>query len=209
MSFELRARRRLGERTIAVAFNSEARIAALVGPSGAGKTSVLNMIAGLLRPDTGRIVIDGQVLFDSASGTDLAPERRRIGYVFQDDRLFPHLRVRSNLLFGERLTEPADRWISYDEVTAFLGIAGLADRWPQSLSGGEGRRVAIGRALLAAPRLLLLDEPLTSLDAARREEVLVVIERIRDELKLPILYVSHDEAEVRRLTDELVLMDDA
>ncbi|ARS29355.1 molybdenum ABC transporter ATP-binding protein [Sphingomonas sp. KC8] len=204
MSFEIDATRRLGDTIIRMSLRSNTGLTALFGPSGAGKTSVLNMVAGLLRPDAGRIAVDGAVLFDSEAGIDLPPERRRAGYVFQDGRLFPHKRVRANLVYGERLAEPAHRWIGLDDVVAFLGIGHLLDRWPRTLSGGEAQRVAIGRALLCAPRFLLMDEPLSSLDAARREEILGVIERIRDELNLPILYVSHDRGEVDRLATTVI-----
>lgn len=204
MSFEIDATRRLGDTIIRMSLRSNTGLTALFGPSGAGKTSVLNMVAGLLRPDAGRIAVDGAVLFDSEAGIDLPPERRRAGYVFQDGRLFPHKRVRANLVYGERLAEPAHRWIGLDDVVAFLGVGHLLDRWPRTLSGGEAQRVAIGRALLCAPRFLLMDEPLSSLDAARREEILGVIERIRDELNLPILYVSHDRGEVDRLATTVI-----
>ncbi|WP_380871806.1 hypothetical protein ACFB49_27600 [Sphingomonas sp. DBB INV C78] len=204
MSFEIDVTRRLGDAAIRLALRSDAGLTALFGPSGAGKTSVLNMVAGLLRPDAGRIAVDGEVLFDSDSRIDLPPEQRRTGYVFQDGRLFPHKRVRTNLVYGERLADPAHRWIGFDEVVAFLGIGHLLDRWPRTLSGGEAQRVAIGRALLSAPRFLLMDEPLSSLDASRREEIMTVIERIRDELRLPILYVSHDRAEVDRLATSVI-----
>ena len=204
MSFEIDATRRLDDTIVRISLRSNAGLTALFGPSGAGKTSALNMVAGLLRPDTGRIAVDGAVLFDSEAGIDLPPERRRAGYVFQDGRLFPHKRVRANLVYGERLAEPAHRWIGLDDVVAFLGIGHLLDRWPRTLSGGEAQRVAIGRALLSAPRFLLMDEPLSSLDAARREEIMGVIERIRDELNLPILYVSHDRGEVDRLATTVI-----
>ena len=200
MSFEMALRHRIGETAIALEARSIAPLTALVGPSGVGKTTVLNMIAGLVRPDWGRIAVGDAVLFDSMAGIDLPPDARRTGYIFQDNRLFPHLRVRANLAYGERLSQPQDRWIGREDVIAFLGIAHLLERWPATLSGGEARRVAIGRALLAAPRFLLMDEPLTSLDAARGEEILRVVERIRDELAIPILYVSHASAEVERLT---------
>ncbi len=209
MSFEIDVSRRLGDAAVALTLRAGAGLTALFGPSGAGKTSVLNMVAGLLRPDTGRIVVAGAALFDHQAGLDLPPERRRAGYVFQDGRLFPHRRVRANLSYGERLADPAERWIGFDEVVAFLGIGHLLERWPRSLSGGEAQRVAIGRALLAAPRFLLMDEPLSSLDAARREEIIAVIARIRDELKLPILYVSHDRAEVERLATTIVALEPA
>ena len=204
MSFEISVSRRLGDTMIALDLNAPAGLTALFGPSGAGKTSILNMVAGLLKPDSGRINVDGELLFDTATRTDLPAERRRGGYVFQDGRLFPHRRVRWNLLYGAKRADPAHRWIGLDEVVRFLGLAHLLDRWPRTLSGGEAQRVAIGRALLSGPRFLLMDEPLSSLDAARREEIMRVIERIRDELKLPILYVSHDRAEVERLATTVV-----
>ncbi|AZI34757.1 putative molybdate ABC transporter ATP-binding protein [Caenibius tardaugens NBRC 16725] len=200
MSFELNLRHRIGGTQITFDAQTAVPLMALVGPSGAGKTTVLNMIAGLVRPDHGRIAVGGRVLFDSATGVNCPPDARRAGYVFQDNRLFPHLRVGANLRYGEKLAPPDARWITQREVIAFLGIAHLLDRWPANLSGGEARRVAIGRALLAGPRFLLMDEPLTSLDPARAEEILRVVERIRDELELPVLYVSHASAEVARLT---------
>ncbi len=206
MSFEIDVERQLGDRSIRLALRSDAGITALFGPSGVGKTSVLNMVAGLLRPDRGRIVVAGETLFDSADGTDLPPEHRRAGYVFQDGRLFPHRRVRDNLLYGWRLTAPANRWLTLDDAVDFLGIRPLLDRFPRTLSGGEAQRVAIGRALLSGPRFLLMDEPLSSLDVRRREDILAVIERVRDELKVPILYVSHDRAEVERLAGEIVVV---
>lgn len=197
MSFEVDVVHAFPEARIAARFTSGPGLTALFGPSGAGKTSILNMIAGLLRPDAGRIVVSGETLF--GDGVDVPPEHRRAGYVFQDGRLFPHLSVRRNLDYGR-----GERWMSFDAVVAFLGIADLLDRRPATLSGGEAQRVAIGRALLAGPRFLLMDEPLASLDAGRRDEILAVIERVRDELGLPILYVSHDRAEVERLATTIV-----
>jgi molybdate transport system ATP-binding protein len=170
----------------------------LVGASGAGKTSLLDMIAGLLRPARGHIRVDGRALFDAGVGIDLPPERRNVGYVFQDARLFPHRRVRANLLYGAR----DDRRL--DAVARVLDIAALLDRWPRSLSGGEARRVAIGRALLREPAFLLLDEPLSSLDPARREEAMRAIERVRDAREVPILMVTHDRAEAERLGDRII-----
>lgn len=203
MSFEMRVQRQLGDASVSADFDAGAGLTALFGPSGAGKTSLLNMAAGLLRPDAGRIVVGGEVLFDSAAGIDLSPQERRAGYVFQDGRLFPHMRVRDNLRYG------ADRahgqaLMSLADAADFLGIGALLERWPKTLSGGEAQRVAIGRALLSGPRFLLMDEPLAALDRSRREEVLAVIERLRDELRLPILYVSHDRAEVVRLAGLIV-----
>jgi molybdate transport system ATP-binding protein len=206
MSFEIDVTCQLGDRTIAAAFASEGGLTALFGPSGAGKTSVLNMVAGLLRPERGRVAVGGEVLFDSAAGIAVPARLRRAGYVFQDGRLFPHRRVRDNLLYGWHLAAPAERWMSLDAALDFLGIGHLLDRWPRSLSGGEAQRVAIGRALLSGPRFLLMDEPLASLDRERREEILKVIERLRDELKLPILYVSHDRDEVERLATHIVAL---
>jgi len=207
MSFEVSLDHRIGERHVALAFVSDARLTALVGASGAGKTTVLKCIAGLVRPDRGRIAVAGATLFDSGTGVHLRPERRRAGYVFQDFRLFPHLRVAANLAYGERLARPEDRWIGRDEVTGFLGIGHLLARWPATLSGGEMRRVAIGRALLAAPRFLLLDEPFASLDRERAEALMALVERIRDELAVPILLVSHDRAEVDRLAGRVVALE--
>jgi len=206
MSFDVALTHRIGDRAIELAFVSDARLTALVGPSGAGKTTVLNCIAGLIRPDAGRIAVEGRVLFDSARHVDLPPERRRAGYVFQDGRLFPHLRVSANLAYGERLAPPGARWIGREEVIALFGIGHLLNRMPATLSGGEAKRVAIGRALLAAPRFLLLDEPFGSLDAPRAEEILQLVERIRDELEIPVLLVSHSGAEVERLADKVVTL---
>ncbi len=189
-------------------FASDAPIVALFGRSGSGKTTLVESIAGLVRPASGRIVIDGRVLFDSASGVDLAPEARRVGYVFQDALLFPHLSVRHNLAYGERLAPAAERFVDRDRVVALLGLSALLDRRPATLSGGEKQRVAIGRALLAGPRILLMDEPLASLDAARKAEILQYVELLRDELKLHIVYVSHVIEEVTRLADVLVVVAD-
>lgn len=204
MSFAVDIALRRGERTIRACFAAPAGLTALFGPSGAGKTSVLNAIAGLLHPTEGHIAVGGRVLFDAATRIDLAPEERACGYVFQDMRLFPHRTVGENLLYGWTLAKEEQRWLSPAEATEFLGIGHLIDRRPRTLSGGEGQRVAIGRALLAGSRFLLMDEPLSSLDAARREEIMRVIERVRDELRVPILYVSHDRGEVERLADQVV-----
>lgn len=200
MSFDVMLSKRLGEAGVAVSFASGEGATVLFGPSGVGKTSVLNMVAGLLTPDSGHVRVDGETLFDAATGVDVAPERRRAGYIFQEPRLFPHLRVRANLLYG------AGEGAVLDEAIGFLGIDHLLERWPRSLSGGEARRVAIGRALLSEPRFLLLDEPLSSLDRARREEVLQAIEHIRDVRKLPILMVTHDAGEAERIGTRIVTM---
>ena len=205
---ELSVRKQLGPFAFAAeATLPSAGVVALFGRSGAGKTTLVNMLAGLLRPDSGRIAVAGRVLFNSAAGIDLPPERRRIGYVFQEGRLFPHLDVRSNLLYGHRRIPPAERAIKLPEIVDLLGIAPLLGRRPANLSGGEKQRVAIGRALLSNPRLLLLDEPLAALDAARKAEILPFIERLRDELGLPIVYVSHDPMEVLRLADRILLLE--
>ena len=206
MSFEIDIAIRRGERTVRVAFQSSNGLTALFGPSGAGKTSVLDAVAGLVRPDSGRISVADRVLFDAVSGLDLAPEKRGCGYVFQDNRLFAHRSVTENLLYGWDLVPADRRWMEPGEAVEFLGIGHLLNRAPRHLSGGEAQRVAIGRALLSGPRFLLMDEPLASLDSARREEIMRVIERVRDELRLPILYVSHDRTEVERLADRVVEM---
>lgn len=194
MRFDIRISKRLGDLALDVDLASDAGVVALFAPSGAGKTTLLNLVAGLARPDAGRIAIAGETLFDSAAGIDLPPERRRIGYVFQDRRLFPHLSVRANLLYG-RSGEAGDLVPTLD----LLGIGHLLDRWPATLSGGEAQRVAIGRALLARPRVLLFDEPLSHLDRARRDEILGLIGRLRDETGLPMLYVTHEASEIAAL----------
>ena len=204
MSFDIDIQARRGDFAIAVAFQADAGITALFGPSGAGKTSILNMIGGVLRPSKGRIAVDGQVLFDSDAGIDLKPEHRRVGYIFQDARLFPHMSVERNLLYGFNLADPSARYATPEHIVELLGIGALLNRRPASLSGGEQQRVAIGRAILASPRLLLMDEPLASLDDARKQEILPYIERLRDELKIPILYVTHARAEVDRLAASVI-----
>ena len=202
MSFDIAIARRLGDTDIALALTAGAGLTVLFGPSGAGKTSVLNMVAGLLRPDRGRIAVGGRLLFDAAAGIDVPTQARRAGYVFQEPRLFPHRRVRANLMYGAPATA------TLDDVVAMLGIGHLLDRWPRTLSGGEARRVAIGRALLSDPAFLLLDEPLSSLDRTRREEIMVAIERVRDDVGLPILMVTHDPEEASRLATRIVRIDD-
>lgn len=200
-------RHRQGDFALDVAFETSARVVALFGPSGSGKTTLLNVIAGLVRPQAGFVRIDGQVLTDTETRIRVPPHRRRIGYVFQDARLFPHLTVRQNLLYGRWFAPKAERFAQAQEIVALLGIAPLLARKPTTLSGGEKQRVAIGRALLASPRLLLMDEPLASLDAARKAETLPYIERLRDELHVPIVYVSHSADEVERLASDVVRLD--
>lgn len=203
MSFDVDVEHCFGEHCIRCAFKSEARLVALVAPSGAGKTTVLNAIAGLFAPDHGRIAVSGDVLFDSATGTNLPPERRHIGYVFQDARLFPHMNVRANLVYGSRFFGRNTDMVSFDHIVDLLDIAHLLDRSTTKLSGGEVRRVAIGRALISCPRALLLDEPLSSIDPARQEKIVLLIERVRDVVGIPILLVTHSAQEVSRLADEV------
>ena len=201
-------RQRLGAFELDVAFKADARVVGLFGRSGSGKTSVVNALAGTTHPQSGHIVVNGETLFDSARGIDLPPEKRRLGYVFQDDLLFPHLNVEANLLYGFRLARAATRVIEPQHVIDLLGLRELLHRVPDKLSGGEKQRVAIGRALLAQPRLILMDEPLASLDVARRNEVLRYIERLRDDLRIPIVYVTHSLTEITRLADTVVLLAD-
>lgn len=205
MKLDVRIGAQLGAFALDVAFASEAAVTALFGPSGSGKTSVLNAIAGLLRPGHGRIAVDGVAFVDD--GIYMPPQKRRIGYVFQEGRLLPHLDVRGNLLYGRFFAPPAERSVNMDGVVHLLDLEHLLGRRPRELSGGEKQRVAIGRALLASPRLLLMDEPLASLDAPRKAEILYYIERLRDELRLPIVYVSHSLEEVVRLADLVVRLD--
>ena len=185
-----------------------AGVTALFGPSGCGKSTILAAVAGLLRPDDGRVVLDGAVLLDTKGRIALPPERRRCGLVFQDARLFPHLSVETNLRYGLRRAPRDAQGPGFEEVVALLGLASLLARRPGRLSGGEKQRVALGRALLARPRLLLLDEPLAALDAGRRAEVLPFLARLREAARLPILYVTHALDEVDALADRMVLLED-
>src|SRR5712672_518135 len=198
--------KQLGEFSIEATFTSEGRVTGLFGASGAGTTSLVNMIAGLLRPDRGVIALDGETLDDAAAGVHVPPHRRRIGYVFQDARLFPHLNVRQNLDYGRRMNRLPDDAAQRSRVTDLLDIGNLLDRRPGKLSGGERQRVALGRALLMRPRLLLLDEPLASLDVARKVEILPYLVRLRDEANVPMVYVSHDAAEMRQLATQIVML---
>ena len=204
---EVEIEKRLGSFELAARFSAPATgITALFGRSGAGKTSVVNALAGLLRPDRGLIAVEGEILFSSDAGIDRRPEQRHLGYVFQESRLFPHYSVRGNLRYGMKRGAEGDAALSFDAVVELLRLEQLLDRWPRDLSGGEKQRVAIGRALLAAPRLLLMDEPLASLDLGHRAEILPFIEQLRDRMRIPIVYVSHAMEEIVRLADTLVLM---
>ena len=207
LMLEARLEKRLGGFEIKAAFQAPRGVTALFGPSGAGKTSLVNLVAGLLKPDKGRIALGEKVLFDSSRKINLPPERRGVGCVFQDSRLFPHLSVKSNLLYGMRLVPPQRRRLGLAEVVELMGISHLMKRRPATLSGGEKQRVAVGRALLTSPRLLLMDEPLASLDQARKEEVLPFLARLPLEFNLPIIYVSHSTSEVKFLADRVIRLD--
>lgn len=189
----------LGRISLDVRFECPAGLTALIGPSGAGKTSVLNAIAGFLHPSRGRITFDEDVLLDTAAGINVAPHKRRVGYMFQEPRLFPHLNVRHNLFYGRRFA--TNTLVSEDDVISLMGLGPLMARGTAQLSGGEKQRVALGRALLSGPRLLLLDEPLASVDVARKDEILPYLDRLRRELKLPAIYVTHNVDEVMRRAD--------
>jgi molybdate transport system ATP-binding protein len=209
MSVEVEIKHRFGAFALDIAFKTErAGVTALFGPSGSGKTSIVNAVAGLFRPDEGRIVVEGRVVLDTKTGVFVAARERRTGYVFQDSRLFPHMSVERNLRFGwRRSPAPMDEH-EIEHVVEMLGLVRLLERDPKTLSGGEKGRVALGRALLSSPDILLLDEPLAALDAARRAEILPYLERLRDETRLPMLYVSHHVDEVARLADEIVVLRD-
>jgi molybdate transport system ATP-binding protein len=200
----VQVQKRLGDFALDARFVSESGVTALFGPSGTGKTTIIMLIAGLLRPDRGTIALDGDLLFDAEKRTDVQPWKRRIGTVFQEARLFPHLSVRHNLDYGRWMSGlPADAR-AFAHVLDLLDIGHLVDRRPGKLSGGERQRVAFGRALLMQPRLLLLDEPLASLDEARKAEILPYLERLRDDARVPMIYVSHDAGEVKRIATRVV-----
>lgn len=196
---EIAIKQRLGGFKLDAEFQAPAGVTAIFGPSGSGKTSIVNAVAGLSTPAAGRIRISDTTLYDRDMRIDLAPQQRRIGYVFQDARLFPHMSVLRNLRYGGNHEEA--------RIIEVLGLADLLERMPAGLSGGEQQRVALGRAMMCDPQLLLMDEPLAALDAARKAEILPYFERLRDELKTPILYVSHDVSEVARLATTLVVID--
>jgi molybdate transport system ATP-binding protein len=206
MTLSVTLQHNLGAFRLDTQFEAPAGVTALFGRSGSGKSTIVNAVAGLLRPDRGRIVIDGVPVLDTGSGLVQPPHLRRMGYVFQDGRLFPHLTVRQNLLYG-RWFAPKGAGAELARIVDLLGIGALLDRRPGGLSGGEKQRVAIGRAILSNPQLLLMDEPLAALDEGRKAEILPYLERLRDELSLPILYVSHSVAEVARLATTVVLLE--
>ena len=200
--------KQLGGFSLAAKFEAAGGVTALFGPSGAGKSTLVNLIAGLLAPDRGRIALDDHVLFDSATGVNLPPHRRRIGYVFQEGRLFPHLTVAQNLDYGRWMQKlPADT-AETERVVSLLDIGHLLRRRPGRLSGGERQRVAMGRALLMKPLLLLLDEPLASLDRARKLDILPYLARLRDEAKIPMIYVSHQAGEIVRIASQVIRIED-
>ncbi len=208
MTLAVSLRHNFGEFGLDVNFVAPPGITVLFGRSGSGKTSIVNAVAGLLRPQAGRVAVGDWVLFDARRGTDLPPHRRQLGYIFQEARLFPHLTVRQNLLYGRWFARHRETRAELDRVVEMLGLGNLLQRRPQGLSAGEKQRVAIGRALLADPRIILADEPLAALDEPRKAEILPYFERLRDEVSVPILYVSHSAAEVARLATTVVALRD-
>jgi molybdate transport system ATP-binding protein len=200
--------KRLGAFGLAARFVAPRGVTALFGPSGAGKTTIANLITGLGTPDRGSIALEETVLFDAAGGINVPPHRRRVGYVFQDGRLFPHLSVRQNLDYGRRMSGHRRDADEFQRICAMLGIGHLVERRPRMLSGGERQRVAVGRALLMRPRLLILDEPLASLDAGHKREILPHLIRLRDDAHLPMVYISHVAAELRQIATHVVWLDD-
>ena len=208
MSLSVRLKHTLPGIALDLEFDAPPGVTVLFGRSGSGKTTVVNAVAGLLQPKAGRVAIDDRVLFDTDQGLWLPPHRRRLGYIFQEGRLFPHLTVRQNLSYGRWFAPRSAQRENPDRVIEMLGIGHLLNRRPAMLSGGEKQRVAIGRALLASPRLILADEPLAALDDARKAEILPYFERLRDEVSVPILYVTHSAAEVARLATSVVALQD-
>jgi molybdate transport system ATP-binding protein len=200
---EIAAEHVQGDFTILADIRATGRVLALCGPSGAGKTTLLDIVAGLRRPHRGRVAIDDAVLFDSARGVDVPARLRRIGYVFQEPRLFPHLNVARNLTYGARFAGQGPGVVTFADVVALLGLDSLLRRGPDNLSGGEKQRVAIGRALLRNPRILLMDEPLAAIDDPRRRDILQLIETLRDAFAVPIVFVSHRASEVERLASDI------
>jgi molybdate transport system ATP-binding protein len=206
MGIEVAIRHGLGEFKLDVAFSAQARVLALFGSSGAGKTSIAMIMAGLVRPQFARIMVEGSVLCDTERGIFLPPQQRRIGFVFQDTRLFPHFTVAQNLSYGGWFAKSGGARIERERIVALLGLQQLLARRPAQLSGGEKQRVAIGRAVLSNPRLLIMDEPLASLDGPRKHEIMAYIEMLRDELELPVIYVSHSAKEITRLAGQVAVL---
>lgn len=207
MSLVLHIRHKLGSFSVEAAFSCDRGVTALFGSSGSGKTSLINIIAGLLKPDAGRLLFNGDALIDTDRRVFVPPHKRRFGYVFQEARLFPHLSVRRNLTYGRWFGSVKESQADFDRIVDLLGVAPLLGRSPSNLSGGEKQRIAIGRALLSNPRLLLMDEPLAALDADRKAEILPYLERIRDETDIPIVYVSHSVSEVARLANKVIILE--
>ncbi|MGC8603061.1 MAG: molybdenum ABC transporter ATP-binding protein [Desulfomonilaceae bacterium] len=204
---DVKVLKELGVFSMNVEFSSEnSGITAIFGPSGSGKTSIVNMVAGLLKPDEGLIYLDGKPLFDSKKRINVPPEKRRLGYIFQDDRLFPHLSVKSNLTYGMKLIPKKDRRFGFENVVNLLDLQGLLYRRPAKLSGGEKQRVAIGRALLTSPSLLLMDEPLSSLDGRRKAEILPFVSEMQKRFNIPALYVSHSTEEILAIADRVIVI---
>lgn len=206
MSFDINIQHRMGDCLIDLQIKTSARVVAICGRSGAGKTTVLNIIAGLIVPDEAAIQIGGQKLCDTSLGVDTPPDQRSAGYAFQDSRLFPNMSVRKNLLFGAKRQGSVASVLEFGEVVSLLGIQPILDRSTKALSGGETRRVAIGRALLSSPKFLLLDEPLTSIDAERRDDLIELLIRIRNAAKMPMLYVSHTQDDVAKIAEETIYL---
>lgn len=204
---ELDLLRTQGDFTVEVAYHSNAQVMGLFGPSGAGKSTLLNMIAGLVTPDSGSLLLDGECLFDSSRKINVPLHRRHIGMVFQDSRLFPHLRVIDNLKYGLNRLKEKERRLSLQNIVDLLEIGHLLQNKPQQLSGGEKQRVALGRALLTSPRLLLLDEPLASLDARLKQQILPFLKRVKDDINIPMIYVSHAIDEILYLTSQVAIME--
>lgn len=207
MTLNVAFRHRAGSFDLDVQFEAPPGVTALFGKSGSGKTTIVNAVAGLLRPDTGRVEVAGRVLVDRKAGIWVPPHRRRLGYVFQEGRLFPHLTVGQNLLYGRKRKSVSESQTPLDMVVSLLGLEGLLARRPLDLSGGEKQRVAIGRALLSDPDMLLMDEPLAALDSARKAEILPYIQRMCSEVGVPILYVSHSVPEIARIATTVVALD--
>jgi molybdate transport system ATP-binding protein len=206
MKLIVEARRKLGTFQLDAAFMSDGGVTALFGASGSGKTSVIRMLTGLSRPDEGRIILDDDVIVDTTKQVFIPKHKRRFGVVFQDARLFPHLSVRQNLNYGRWFVSKSKRDNNFFSIVELLGLGSLLERRTGNLSGGEKQRVAIGRALLSSPRLLLMDEPLAALDETRKAEILPYLEALRDKMNIPIIYVSHSVAEVARLADKVIVL---